>query len=395
MTVTAIGAVLRLGCVDKMALNSPDHPAEYDGALLWVGAEGRTGIRCFYSDLCATMSHPIPPMSPARPRKMHSNYLTLSYSTDVARSRLMWQGMGQEEWHFIAVNGAGLSGFDRNSRGGLREKGGVCRGMNDRRYIAGRSIRWNDVWAREAYAAGHWSRTDFGSALAQAAALTPDMIAIDNDGRLLRCADLYDEARRLAAAMLAHIPSGSTVSFMLPNWWEAAVIYAASALAGMVVSPILPSLRHAELRHLLSDADSRLLFITPQWRGFDYQAMAQSVAESLSQPPIIASVRGGAEGPSFVQFVRDGGDQPLPSVDPDAAALILYTSGTSGRAKGVMHSQNSLRALVMQLQSAWQIDAGDSFYVPAPIGHIGFQMAGTAGNLGKTTTQCGRKNREI
>ncbi len=52
-------------------------------------------------------------------------------------------------------------------------------------------------------------------------------------------------------------PPGSVVSFMLPNWHEAAVIYLAATLAGMVVNPILPSLRDRELRFILEDADSR------------------------------------------------------------------------------------------------------------------------------------------
>ena len=49
---------------------------------------------------------------------------------------------------------------------------------------------------------------------------------------------------------------GSVVSFMLPNWYEAAVVYHAATLAGMVVNPILPSLRDRELRFILDDASS-------------------------------------------------------------------------------------------------------------------------------------------
>ena len=56
---------------------------------------------------------------------------------------------------------------------------------------------------------------------------------------------------------MARMPAGSVVSFMLPNWHEAAVIYLGATLAGMVVNPILPSLRDRELRFILDDADSR------------------------------------------------------------------------------------------------------------------------------------------
>ena len=51
--------------------------------------------------------------------------------------------------------------------------------------------------------------------------------------------------------------------------------------------------------------------------------------------------------------------------------MILYTSGTTGRPKGVLHSHNSIHALIRQLGEHWQIEPGDTFLVPSPIAHIG------------------------
>ena len=69
------------------------------------------------------------------------------------------------------------------------------------------------------------------------------------------------KATALAQTLMARMPAGSVVSFMLPNWHEAAVIYLGATLAGMVVNPILPSLRDRELAFILSDADSRAIFV--------------------------------------------------------------------------------------------------------------------------------------
>ena len=58
----------------------------------------------------------------------------------------------------------------------------------------------------------------------------------------------------MAAALFARMPTGSVVSFMLPNWHEAAVLYLAATLAGMVVNPILLgcyTLGCHSLRHLV------------------------------------------------------------------------------------------------------------------------------------------------
>ena len=79
---------------------------------------------------------------------------------------------------------------------------------------------------------------------------------------------------------MARMPPGSVVSFMLPNWHEAAVIYLAATLAGMVVNPVLPSLRDRELQFILSDADSRAIFIPADFAKHDYVAMLDRVTLS-------------------------------------------------------------------------------------------------------------------
>jgi acyl-CoA synthetase (AMP-forming)/AMP-acid ligase II len=58
-------------------------------------------------------------------------------------------------------------------------------------------------------------------------------------------------------------------------------------------------------------------------------------------------------------------------LDPDAVRMLLYTSGTTGRPKGILHSHNSMHALICQIRDYWQVQPGDRFLVPSPIAHIG------------------------
>lgn len=184
---------------------------------------------------------------------------------------------------------------------------------------------------------------------------------------------MYSQASGLAAALCSRMPTGSVVSFMLPNWHEAAVIYLAATLAGMVVNPILPSLRDHDLHFILGDVEAKMVFVPQQFGGHDYAAMLERVTAAMSPAPEVVVLRGEAGSTKSYSALLD--DQPdaaeLPTLDPDAARMVLYTSGTTGRPKGVLHSHNSINALILQIRDHWNIDPGDTFLVPSPVAHIG------------------------
>jgi acyl-CoA synthetase (AMP-forming)/AMP-acid ligase II len=242
-----------------------------------------------------------------------------------------------------------------------------------RKLISGRWLRWNAEHAANAYARGLWIQETLADSLRRAALDAPHRIVlIDGDCRL-DSSTLYSQAKTLAQTMLARTPSGSVVSFMLPNWHEAAVIYMAATLAGMVVNPILPSLRDRELLFLLKDVDSRMVFVPSTLRQHDYVAMMTRVTAQLTSPPEVVVVRGDARGhTAYASLFRHGEiARDLPVLDPDSVRMILYTSGTTGRPKGVLHSHNSIHALICQIGEHWLVEKGDRFLVPSPIAHIG------------------------
>ncbi|HEY5758040.1 MAG TPA: AMP-binding protein [Steroidobacter sp.] len=242
-----------------------------------------------------------------------------------------------------------------------------------RKLVAGRSIRWNDERASQAYARGQWVRETLADALQTAAEQTPQRILLIDGERRLDCETLHAEATALAHAMLTRAPTGSVISFMLPNWHEAAVIYLAATLAGMVVNPILPSLRDRELQFILKDVDSRIIFVPARFRQQECAAMLSRVVAQLDSPPDVVVLRGDPAGHiAYESLLREKTSATsFPERDPDAVRMILYTSGTTGRPKGVMHSHNSLHALIQQIRNHWLAAPGDKFLVPSPIGHIG------------------------
>jgi cyclohexanecarboxylate-CoA ligase len=227
--------------------------------------------------------------------------------------------------------------------------------------------------ASEAYQRGLWVHTTLADSLRTAAEKSPRRtVLVDMDIRL-DCATLYAQANELAVALLARMPVGSVVSFMLPNWHETAVIYLAATLAGMVVNPILPSLRDHDLRFILEDADTAMVFVPHQYGGHDYAAMLERVTAAMSPAPEVVVLRGdaGAYTPYPALLGQPPEDAALPALDPDSVRMILYTSGTTSRPKGALHTHNSIHALICQIRDHWMIDPGDTFLVPSPVAHIG------------------------
>jgi acyl-CoA synthetase (AMP-forming)/AMP-acid ligase II len=244
--------------------------------------------------------------------------------------------------------------------------------MVGHRLIAGRRVRWEEGRAQDAYDRRLWVRETLADALHRSAEETPERILIVDGAVRMDACTLQTQSTALAQAMLARAPTGSVISFMLPNWHEAAVIYMAATLAGMVVHPILPSLRDRDLLFALQDAASRMIFIPEEFRQHDYAAMLSRVAAQMPCPVEVVVVRGNAGAHTAYETLLKGNPaQTLPKLDPDAVRMVLYTSGTTGRPKGVLHSHNSLHALVRQIGDNWIVEAGDTFLVPSPVSHIG------------------------
>jgi acyl-CoA synthetase (AMP-forming)/AMP-acid ligase II len=241
------------------------------------------------------------------------------------------------------------------------------------RRMAGRfSVRDDAALAQQARRDGLWTDATLADALAVAAAESPDRVLLIDGDIALTALALHLQAQALAAAMQARMARGSVVSFMLPNWHEAAVIYCAATLAGMVANPILPSLREHDLRFILPDADVRMIFVPEEFRGFACADMVRAVAAPMADPPAIVVVRDDA-GPSlaYAGLIADAPAFAEIALDADDVRMLMYTSGTTGRPKGVLHTHNSIHALIAQIGAHWLVEPGDRFLVPSPVSHIG------------------------
>ncbi|MEP1469482.1 MAG: AMP-binding protein [Halieaceae bacterium] len=184
------------------------------------------------------------------------------------------------------------------------------------------------------------------------------------------------EARRLITALQQlGLEAGDVVSFQLPNWREAAPIDIAAAALGLVVNPIVPIYRDKELRYILEDAGTRLIYIPDQYRSIDYINMLMGLREDLPELQHLVTVRAERSYEGCLRFedlvTADPVDEKaLPPVDPNSPKCRLYTSGTTGFPKAVLHSHNTLSYVQETSARHADMQAGDVMLMPSPVTHI-------------------------
>ncbi len=252
--------------------------------------------------------------------------------------------------------------------------------MSDRHRedVGGWRTRWDPDRAERAIRGGDWTNRTIADFAAERVAASPERILLIDGEYRLSCSDLYDRAQRLAGYFDAiGLKPGEVVSFQLPNWWECSVINLAAAMTGVVVNPIVPINRDAEVTFMLRESRSRLMFVPATFRGFDYAAMMARIVSDLGGAPEVIVVRGVVAGLRSFDEILAG--EPLTTarpVDPDAVKLLMYTSGTTGRPKGVLHSHNSIGADSVKMAAAMELGIDDSTFSPSPVTHVsGFLWA--------------------
>jgi cyclohexanecarboxylate-CoA ligase len=230
---------------------------------------------------------------------------------------------------------------------------------------------------RAATRQGFWRNETLDQYLDRWASVRPDKTALVDASSRYSYLELARLVERIAHGLRAHgAEPGSVISCQLPNWNECVLLFLAAARLGAVINPIPPTYRASELRFMLGLLESRILVVPETFRGFDHAAMAAGLRADLPALERVFVVRG-APGADMLPWsaltgssweVREGRGS-LPGTDPNGVNQVVFTSGTTGEPKGVMHTPNTTLSTIHPLIDRLALSDRDVILMSSTLAH--------------------------
>jgi acyl-CoA synthetase (AMP-forming)/AMP-acid ligase II len=200
------------------------------------------------------------------------------------------------------------------------------------------------------------------------AAKFPDNIAFMDAERSYTFPESNRRINRLAHALMdLGIGPGDTFSCLLENCIEICELYLAAAKIGAAINPINFRLTSTDVAFVADDADAKALFVHDQ-----FAEVADAVRDSL--PKVSSWVAVGEPRDGYLAYEHllshATDDEPQVKVDPSDTWILLYTSGTTGRPKGVVRSHESYVAFYLINGCDFRFSSRDVVLTAMPLCHV-------------------------
>lgn len=191
------------------------------------------------------------------------------------------------------------------------------------------------------------------------------------------------------------VQPGEVVGIHLPNWYEWLVIHLGALKAGAVTNGLIPIYRDREIGYMAKKAAVTVLFVPSRFRKFDYPDMVDRLRDGLPDLRHTIVLDSPGESPfepragreRWTDFLERGAadesagteagidwDERRPA--PNDVGLILFTSGTTGDPKGVMHTHNSVLSASLPWPDSLGLGPDSVIHMASTFGHLTGYMYG-------------------
>jgi acyl-coenzyme A synthetase/AMP-(fatty) acid ligase len=234
------------------------------------------------------------------------------------------------------------------------------------------------------YGAGMWTTDTFHDLLVRRVKDNPDKVFATDGTRSLTFRQLFDGAQRLAVGLHRQgWRAGDTAAVQLPSWVEFVQVLTALSRLGVIAVPVMPIYRREEVGYVASNAEIRGVFTPATFKKFNYLDMYLGLRQEhpdltivVTRPDSAAESVIDADGGVFslsgleAETDDDAADEELPNPPgPDEPFVIVYTSGTTSRSKGCVHTFNTYCAGARALIAPFGYTEADVQFGPSPVAH--------------------------
>ena len=206
-----------------------------------------------------------------------------------------------------------------------------------------------------------------------------EVVSVDVNGTRERTnwRDIGQRSRKLANAIEGiGLEKGDRIGTIMPNnRSHLELLYAISGFGG-VAHTINPRLFPDEIVYIINHAEDRVLFVDPSYIGFliGHKHLLDTVEHFYITGPKENEMAARMNGLEFLEDLLEEGDERFewPQLDEDAAAVLCYTSGTTGNPKGVLYSHKSIvvHANIVSLPDSFCLSAKDTILPIVPMFHV-------------------------
>lgn len=225
----------------------------------------------------------------------------------------------------------------------------------------------------------------------------PDKVAIIDKKSRYTYRELKQLVDRVALGLLEiGLKKGDVISIQLPNWNEFIILHYAATRIGAITNPLIPIYRDREIGYMVRMAESKMIVIPDNFRGYDYPAMIDRLSDQW--PSLEHVYVMGENVPPHMKPLSALLDKPWEEIrdvslldeithDPNEVTEIIFTSGTTGNPKGVMHTHNTICVSTNYWIELMQLSSDDVMFMASTFAHqtgfgYGVRLPTTIGGTG-------------